>query len=146
MRHEVSRRSLCTQCEQLWSPGFITPVSPADTGMAGLALRLSHLCSVCILPTSSPDTDFEMCPLLLVFQKDSPQAVKVVREPRTSAKNHILKGQQLPACRCPSCSRGCAGPHSAPLSQLPPLPPYSLIRKQESSLSRKITLGTCWAL
>lgn len=46
-------------------------------------------------PTSTQDKYFKMCPLIFVFQKDSPQAVQAVRDTRMRAQNHIVERQKL---------------------------------------------------
>jgi hypothetical protein len=46
-------------------------------------------------PTSTQNKYFKMCPLVFVFQKDSPHTMQEVRDTGMRAQNHIMEGQRL---------------------------------------------------
>lgn len=144
----VSRLPPCTGCTQRQSGVFTLPCISGWQGLAGhQAGEVQRALAVMEpgLPYPSPPRisppppqfspisrlgrDFQTHAAIL-FQKDSPQAMGVVREVRTRAMSHMVEGLQLQDLKQSHYLRVCSGP--APLAHSHPHRPMALDRCRAS--------------
>lgn len=93
--HSCSLRVLMLPCVSGWQGPAGSQARQVWRAWAAAEPVLPHTpLPSCISPISCLDKNFQT-PLAILFQKDSPQVMEVVREVKTRAKSHIMEGLQL---------------------------------------------------